>query len=199
MVKKVLAPGQYFVGDPSRVMQPPLYDAMVEAMSGKTEACFELNKVIVVAQDIGQADTVTGSDGFQYHSTSGLFGLTPHSLTEGAGRGGRDGKWTVFKSPVSFQSNASRVLITSPGYRLDVAITQGTQPAAAEETAQAAADPPSSAPARAPRNPKGAPADKASKHALGKCLIGVDRLVYRVERNKAQQKVWRRCSTCTAN
>ena len=30
--------GQYFVGDPSRVMQLSLYNAMVEAMSGKTEA-----------------------------------------------------------------------------------------------------------------------------------------------------------------
>ena len=88
MVKKVLAPGQYFVGDPSRVMQPALYDAIIDAMSGKTEACFELNKATIVAQDIGEADTVTGSDGFQYHSTSGLFGLTPQSLSEGAGRGG---------------------------------------------------------------------------------------------------------------
>ena len=172
---------------------------MVDAMSGKTEACFKLNKATIVAQDIGQAESVTGSDGFEYHSTSGLFGLTPQSLTEGAGRGGRDGKWTQFSAPVTFQSNASRVLITSPGYRLDIAISQGSKPAAVEEPAQAAADPPSSAPARAPRNPRGAPADKASRHALGKCLIGTNRTIFRVEKNKAGQKVWRHCSSCTAN
>ena len=44
MVKKMLAPGQYFVGDPRRVMQTAFYDAMITAMLGKTEACFELDK-----------------------------------------------------------------------------------------------------------------------------------------------------------
>lgn len=195
MVKKVLAPGQYFVGDPSRVMQAAFYDAMIEAMHDKTEACFELNKATIVAQDIGDADSVTGSDGFEYHSASGLLGLTPQSLSEGANKGGQGGKWAQFNMPVTFQSNAGRILITSPGYRLDIAISPSAQPTATQEPAEA----PKAAPSRAPRNPKGAPLDKASRHALGKCLIGVDRLVYRVEKNKAQQKVWRRCSTCTAN
>ena len=195
MVKKVLAPGQYFVGDPSRVMQGALYDAMINAMAGKTEACFELNKATIVAQDIGEAETVTGSNGFKYNSASGLFGLTPQSLTDGPSKGGRDGQWAQFNAAVTFQSNSNRILVTSPGYRLDIAISQGAKPAATEEPAED----PKAAPARAPRNPKGAPQEKASRHALGKCLIGTDRTIFRVETNKAGQKVWRHCSTCTAN
>ena len=67
-------------------MQTAFYNAMITAIPGKTEACFELNKATIVAQGNVEADSITGSDGFKYHSTSGLFGLTPQSLTEGIGQ-----------------------------------------------------------------------------------------------------------------
>ena len=190
MVKKVLKPGRLFVGDPSFVMQPLLYSALIDAVEGKSEGAIDIDGSICVVQDIADGTQVQGDDNFVYTTASGLIGLTPGALCEkGKARG--SGKWISFNAPVLFQSSSERILITSPGYRLDIVIPQDGAPA--PEPAAAAVT------ARAPRKMKGAPAQDPSKVAIGKCVIGADRRVYRIEKNKNGIKTWKRCSACTEN
>ena len=194
MVKQTLPAGLVWVGDPSYVMKPELYTALVKAMADKDDGFVQLTgwPAGAVVQDAGEDTEVRGSDNFSYGMISGLFGLTPACLTVGQAAKGK-GRWVRFGSPVLFQSSSKRILITSPGFRLDVAITD--MESSGEDEA-----PSTSAPrARQARKPRMPPADSAAKHALGKCKIGADASIWRVEKTKTGVKRWVRCSSCTAN